>query len=232
MDITSIAVEAGFTMQAGDYQSVKATIAMKAELARGEDADAATAELKKRIMSHLIDTAAQAHPDAARKLMAGVKPQTAIAAPKTETPAAPPADAAKRTRRTKEQIAADEAAAKSKSSKPDTGLLADTEEGLGIGGLDKEAELGGGLEDSSLADDGLGAGGPGSEDDLLGDGLGEEKVEVTIELLREKMREASKTKGPAILSTLFRKIGVADLRSTPTTKYEELYALANKAIHS
>lgn len=223
MDITSIAVEAGFTMQAGDYQSVKATIAMKAELARGEDADVATAELKKRIMSHLIDTAAQAHPDAARKLM-----KTAIAAPKTDTPAAPPADAAKRTRRTKEQIAADEAAAaKSKSSKPDTGLLADTEDGLGIGGLDKESELGSGLDDGGLADDGLGA-----EDDLLGDGLGEEKVEVTIELLREKMREASKAKGPAILSTLFRKIGVADLRSTPTTKYEELYALANKAINS
>lgn len=218
MDVTSITVEAGFTMNAGDYQSVKATIGMKAELGRGEDVDTATAELRAKVMNHLLGTAAQAHPDAARKLLGSVKPAApALAAPKTEKPAEQPQEAAKRTRRTKEQIAADEAAAKAKTngkladSDPDNKLLTDEDEQLGGG----EGTLGGG--EDTLGDD---------DDDLLG---GEEIVEVNRETLMAKLRELQKAK-PAILPQLFKKIGVADFRSTPDGKYQELYSLAVKEL--
>ncbi len=210
MDITSIQVEAGFTMNAGDFQSVKATIAMRAELGRGEDADAATAELKAKIMSHLIDTAASAHPDAARKLLDGHKPQ-ALAAPK---PAEQAQEAAKRTRRTKEQIAADEAAAA--KAKATNGKLADVDPDNKLLS-DEDTLLGGGGGEETLG---------GGEDDLLG---GEEIVEVNRETLMAKLRELQKAK-PAALQQLFKKIGVSDFRSTPDAKYQELYSLAVKEL--
>lgn len=206
LDVTSIAVEAGFTLNAGDYQSVKATIAMKADVLRGVDVNEATEELRGLVMSHLIATATQAHPDAARKLLSGSAGQKALAAPET------PAETAKRTRRTKEQIAADEAAkakanGKLADSDPDNKLLTDEAEQLGSG------------EDGQL-----GAG----EEDLLG---GEEEVvEVTRETLTQKLRDVLKAKGQATLTQLFKKVGAADLKSTPTAKYQELYALAGKAL--
>lgn len=209
LDVTSIAVEAGFTLNAGDFQSVKATIAMKADVQRGVDVNEATEELRGLVMSHLLATAAQAHPDAARKLMASGAGQKALAAPET------PAETAKRTRRTKEQIAADEAAkakanGKLADSDPDNKLLADEDSQLGGG-----EELGG-------ADEQL-----GGEDDLLG---GEEVVEVTRETLTQKLRDVLKAKGQATLTQLFKKVGASDLKSTPTAKYQELYALAGKAL--
>lgn len=210
LDVTSIAVEAGFTLNAGDYQSVKATIAMKADVLRGVDVNEATEELRGLVMSHLLATATQAHPDAARKLMASGAGQKALAAPET------PAETAKRTRRTKEQIAADEAAkakanGKLADSDPDNKLLADEAEQLGGG-----EELGG-------ADGAL-----GEEDDLLGGA--EEVVEVTRETLTQKLRDVLKAKGQATLTQLFKKVGASDLKSTPTAKYQELYALAGKAL--
>lgn len=210
LDVTSIAVEAGFTLNAGDFQSVKATIAMKADVQRGMDVNEATEELRGLVMSHLLATATQAHPDAARKLMASGAGQKALAAPET------PAETAKRTRRTKEQIAADEAAkakanGKLADSDPDNKLLADEDSQLGGG-----EELGG-------ADGAL-----GEEDDLLGGA--EEVVEVTRETLTQKLRDVLKAKGQATLTQLFKKVGASDLKSTPTAKYQELYALAGKAL--
>jgi len=211
LDVTSIAVEAGFTLNAGDFQSVKATIAMKADVQRGMDVNEATEELRGLVMSHLLATATQAHPDAARKLMASGAGQKALAAPET------PAETAKRTRRTKEQIAADEAAkakanGKLADSDPDNKLLADEDSQLGGG-----EELGG-------ADGGA----LGEEDDLLGGA--EEVVEVTRETLTQKLRDVLKAKGQATLTQLFKKVGASDLKSTPTAKYQELYALAGKAL--
>lgn len=209
LDVTSIAVEAGFTLNAGDYQSVKATIAMKADVQRGVDVNEATEELRGLVMSHLLATAAQAHPDAARKLMASGAGQKALAAPET------PAETAKRTRRTKEQIAADEAAkakanGKLADSDPDNKLLADEDSQLG------------GDELGNVGDEQL-----GGDDDLLG---GEEVVEVTRETLTQKLRDVLKAKGQATLTQLFKKVGASDLKSTPTAKYQELYALAGKAL--
>jgi len=200
MDVTSIQVEAGFTMNAGDYQSVKATIAMRAELGRGEDVDAATSELRAKVMQHLIGTATSAHPDAARKLLAGGKGQAAIAAPKTETAAT---DKKKPGPKPKEKTNGSEA------------LLSDTEDGMNVGGLDKEDQLG--AEEPGL----------GGDEDLLG---GEEVVEITRESLTAKLRDVLKAKGQPALTQLFKKVGSADLKSTPQTKYQELYALAVKAL--
>jgi len=182
-------------MNAGDYQSVKATIAMRAELGRGEDADKATSELRSKVMAHLIGTATSAHPDAARKLLAsgGLK---ALEAPST-------AEKKKPGPKPKEKTNGSEA------------LLSDTEDGMNVGGLDKEDQLG--AEEPGL----------GGDDDLLG---GEEVVEITRESLTAKLRDVLKAKGQPALTQLFKKVGSADLKSTPQAKYQELYALAVKAL--
>lgn len=216
MDVTSIYVEAGFTMNAGDYQSVKATVGMKADLARGETVEEATTALKRLVMSNLISTATDAHPEAARKLLG--KPQLAAPAQETLGKAETVEEKAKRTRRTKEQIAADEAAAAKAKAQNGTAKLAETDPGNKLLS-DEDAMLGGD------ADEGLG----GDADDLLG---GEETIEVTRELLMEKLREVVKSKGSSQLASLFKKVGSADLKSTPTNKYQELYAAALTALAS
>lgn len=206
MDITSITVEAGFTMNAGDFQSVKATIGMRAELGRGEDVDAATAELRAKVMDHLIGTASQAHPDAARKLL-GNGANHALPAPKTEAAKVETAvngEGQKRTRRTKEQIAADEAAAKAKLSETS---------GMAVGGLDKEDDL-----------DKLGTDEQGADD--LDDLLGDTPEPVTREMVQGALVKVVKHSKPAMLEML-KAVGAANLGQVPEAKYQELYAKAN-----
>lgn len=210
MDITSITVEAGFTMNAGDFQSVKATIGMRAELGRGEDVDAATAELRAKVMDHLIGTASQAHPDAARKLLGnggGGSTKALLDNSKTDTAQVSQTvngEGQKRTRRTKEQIAADEAAAKAKLSETS---------GMGVGGLDKEDDL-----------DKLGTDEQGADD--LDDLLGDTPEPVTREMVQGSLVKVVKHSKPAMLEML-KAVGAANLGQVPEAKYQELYAKAN-----
>lgn len=229
-DITSIEVKMGMSLNTGDYSNVQASIALKADLGRGEGMEAAMSDLRAQAFAALVDCARDAHPHNMAKALKAA-PGAAVSSPPTaktleapKQPAESEAEKAKRTRRTKEQMAAD-AAKEAAASRPQSGagkgngkLLADDD--MTLGGLDKEDTL-----DASENGDALLG---GDEDDLLGGG--EEEVVIDRDAVMSKCREVMTQRGGAALTALFKKIGANDLKSTPVSKYQELYKLALAAL--
>lgn len=198
MQITRIECELGVTVNAGDFQSVKATVKACADVDRNEDADAAYLTLANFVRSSLIQGANAAHPDAVRKMLTADARLSEAAQGNAAA-----AQATTRKRRTKEEIAADEAAAKAALAAPKTQTLAATGDG-DLGGLDKEAAL-----DAPAGDE---------LDDLLGDGAAEA---VTREQVQEALVKLNKKGGKGAVLEILKKLGVSSLGQLPESKYAE-----------
>lgn len=113
MEIRRIEAKFGFTVNAGDYQNVKAEVGAGADIMPNEDALKAHGELAEFIQKALIEGAKRAHPDAIRSMLNGEA--RLIEAGQTTKPAATKGKGKGRT--TKEP------------------------EPIDVGGLDKEDEL-------------------------------------------------------------------------------------------
>lgn len=120
MQINKLEVSVGATVNLGDYQSVNAKITIGADLDPREDDGQAFAELRKKAMDRVTALLFDNHPKKHRLVLDGGEPAQLAASPNgaeiTE-------EKAKRTRRTKEQIAADEAA-KAKAEAAPTQMVA------------------------------------------------------------------------------------------------------------
>ncbi len=110
MQITHIQCELGVYYGTGDFAGVRATVKAHADVERGEDALEAYQKLAAFVHGSLVDGTRNALPDRVKALITGSNGQAQLAAPASNGAAATAAETAKRTRRTKEQIAADEAA--------------------------------------------------------------------------------------------------------------------------
>jgi hypothetical protein len=111
MQLTKFEVSVGTTINLGDFQSVKAEVRIGADLDPREDDNEAFNTLRKKAQSCLISLLNDNHPNTARSMLGGGAPaQAQLAAPAPQNGAETAEEKVKRTRRTKEQIAADEAA--------------------------------------------------------------------------------------------------------------------------
>lgn len=121
MQVTRIECSLGFTVNTGDFQSVKALISMTAELDRNEDPDAAYAELRGKVLSNAVAMGADGHPDRVRGLLTNGSAPAPKTAPATLDSTAGETVAKKRGR-------------PATKTEPKTELLGETT----LGGLDKE----------------------------------------------------------------------------------------------
>lgn len=211
MQITRLEVELGVTVNAGDFQSVKAAVKACADIDRNEDPMEAHAKLAAFVRQSLVDGARDGHPDQVRKML--------TADVRLSEAAQGNAEAAKRTRRTKEQIAADEAA-KTAAKGNGTAKLAETT-GMDVGGLDKEGDL-----DKALA------GESGAADDDLDALLGVTEEAVTREQVQEALTRVMKKCGKPSVLELLKKHGAASLGELPDSKFAAMKKDAEAAIAS
>src|ERR1700741_2069547 len=79
MDVRSIECKIGASLNMGDFKSLRVDFGMVADLDRNEDVDAASAQLRMRVMANLVAMGSDAHPDRMRGLVEGN--QTALLAP-------------------------------------------------------------------------------------------------------------------------------------------------------
>ena len=203
MQINKLTVKVGTTINLGDYQSVKAEIEIGADLDPREDDGEAFNTLRKKAMEQVIYLLADNHPNKHRAILGGAAP--ALAAPSNSNGATATAEAAKtRTRRTKEQIAADEAA-KAR--------------------VDAAAEqLGEPAPDALLT----GMGGDDS-DNLLGDEIPDHPPMTAVECKTIAGQVLKKLGGPS-LAKLLTSFGAKDFPSLDAKQYANFAAKAKELI--
>lgn len=209
MQINRIEVELGATVNTGDFQSIKSAIRLTADIDRGEDPMEAHGKLIAFAKEALVNAARDSHPDAVRKLIAhDVRDNQAIAG----NVAAAETTKGKPGRKPK---AAEQAAAPV-TPPAETPKLADTPEGMSIGGLDKEP--GAAVVEDDLSD----------LDDLV-NGVAETVEEpVTKEQCQAAMVALSKaSKSKAAVVQLLSKFGVGNLTMLPETKLAAFKAAAD-----
>lgn len=211
MQINRIEVELGATVNTGDFQSIKSAIRLTADIDRGEDPMEAHGKLIAFAKEALVNAARDSHPDAVRKLIAhDRRDNEAIAGnvAAAETAKAKPGRKAKAT----------EQAATPATPPAETPKLADTPEGMSIGGLDKEPQPGTAVVEDDLSD----------LDDLV-NGVAETVEEpVTKEQCQAAMVALSKaSKSKAAVVQLLSKFGVGNLTMLPETKLAAFKAAAD-----
>lgn len=162
MQVGRIELKVGARINCGDFQHVEAYVTLSADLDPREGEGGAFDHLRRAAVEMLTAACESAAPGSIRSAMHGGSPApkvTASAGLQLEGPqngAGAPAEAAKRTRRTKEQIAADEAAAAAQKARVDAAgvQLGETPPALGEGvdalggGADEELDTAALLGDS------------------------------------------------------------------------------------
>lgn len=200
MQITRIECRLGATVNAGDFQSIKAEVMAQADIERNEDPLDAYSKLAQFVQSSLIAGANSAHPDAVRNML---------------THDARLSEAAEGNKK-----AATGAKGKAETKKAETkktaepAKLADTAGGMEVGGLDKEDEL---QTAAKPAEDNL--------DDLLGDGPAEAATKEDVHAALVKL---NKKGGKSAVLEVLKTFGVANLSQIPEAKYGEAKVLAEK----
>jgi hypothetical protein len=112
VQINKLEVRVGTTINLGDYQSVKAEILIGADLEPREDDSEAFNALRKKATVCVLELLRDNHPNNHRGfLSSGATPLLESSKPEPSTNGDTVEEKAKRTRRTKEQIAADNAKA-------------------------------------------------------------------------------------------------------------------------
>lgn len=203
MQINRIEVRLGATINAGDFQSVKAEVMAQADVERNEDPMAAYAALSTFVREALVNGAQTAHPDAVRKML---KADARLAEAATDNKKVAEVEKAKPGRPKKD-------AAPKEAPK-----LADTS-GMNVGGLDKEDELSNLGEETKSGDDDL--------DALLGDTTEEAVSRDDVQAaLVQVVKKAGK---PAVLE-LLKKFGAANLGQLPDDKFAAAKKEADKII--
>ena len=124
MQINRIECRLGATVNAGDFQSIKAEVMAQADIERNEDPIEAYQKLAEFVRSSLVAGANAAHPDAVRNML---------------THDARLTEAAEGNKKAATTGKGKAKAEPKKAAEP--AKLADTAGGMNVGGLDKEAEL-------------------------------------------------------------------------------------------
>ena len=199
MQINRIECRLGATVNAGDFQSIKAEVMAQADIERNEDPIKAYAELAEFVRSSLVNGANAAHPDAVRNMLTH-DARLSEAADGNKKAAAPKGKAATKKAEPK--------------ATDDTPKMADTADGMKVGNLDKETEL-----DTA----------PAASEDNLDDLLGDAPVEpVTKEQLHEGLVKLNKKGGKGAVLEVLKTFGVANLSQIPEAKYGEALKLATE----
>lgn len=217
MQVTQIELKVGVRLNVGDYQGVNAEVTMRADLDPREGEGGAFDALRRSAVQQLAATCLDAHPNQLRNAMSNeseIAPRDKghpALTDNTKTPAEAPKT---RTRRTKEQIAADEAAAKAEAERK---RLA-------------EAQLG---ETANLGEDDN-SDGPGLGDDaasMLGDdGIPDEGPAITREMLKAALGKVAKTKGSPALAKILQDFKVSAFPELKEEQYAAAYRAAEKAL--
>ena len=204
MQVNSIELKLGVRLNVGDYQGVNAEITLKADLDPREGEGGAFDTLRRSAVEMLAAACQSAHPNRIRAEIAGDAPQAQLAAPATGNGAATAAqETAKRTRRTKEQIAADEAA------KARVNAAAE--------------QLG------EPAPDALLEGSEPEDDNLLGDEIPEHPPMTAVECKTIAGQVLKKLGGPS-LAKLLTSFGAKDFPSLDAKQYGNFAAKAKELI--
>jgi hypothetical protein len=203
MQVNSIELKLGVRLNVGDYQGVNAEITLKADLDPREGEGSAFDTLRRSAVEMLAAACQSAHPNRIRAEIAGDAPQAQLAAPATGNGAATAAETAKRTRRTKEQIAADEAA-KARVNAAATQL-------------------------GEVASDELLEGSEPEDDNLLGDEIPDHPPMTPAECKTVAGQVLKKLGGPS-LAKLLTSFGAKDFPSLDAKQYANFAAKAKELI--
>jgi hypothetical protein len=200
MQINRIECELGITVNAGDFQSIKSTVKMTADVDRGEDPMTAYAALSGMVHTALVEGARRSHPDAVKPLIGG---ESAAAQITTQATAAPASGQEKRKPGRPPSTAKQATTAVQEAPR-----LADTS-GMGIGGLDEEDGL-----------DGLGG----------LDGFDKVPAPVSRDEVLSTLKNLVKAVDKSGLASLFKEFGVSSFGQLPEDKYGEINEKALKLI--
>ncbi len=190
MHFNFIECRMGSTVNLGDYQSAKAEVCIRADLEPGEDVFQAFGALRDLVAASLGEALHEAKPEPVK---------TAPAKPATRT---------RKAKQANEPAAPEPAPAAAPAAPAETPKLADTADGMSVGGLDKEP-----TPEPAASD----------IDNLLG---AEPEKTVTREELQAVLVRLHKIGGKAALIAVLGAVKAASLSQIPDDKLPEAYELA------